>query len=94
MEGSIRGDATPQIGTRAIFLFSKEEPVFRDFFQRDGIAGSAVSSFRGVVPRFGECAMGSQELTADSAAELPDTLARIEGFSLIKAPRFSVPFGK
>jgi hypothetical protein len=59
MEGSIRGDATPQIGTRAIFLFSKEEPVFRDFFQRDGIAGSAVSSFRGVVPRFGECAMGS-----------------------------------
>ena len=25
---------------------------------------------------------------------LPDTLARIEGFSLIKAPRFSVPFGK
>jgi hypothetical protein len=42
MEGSIRGDATPQIGTRAIFLFSKEEPVFRDFFQRDGIAGSAV----------------------------------------------------
>ena len=47
--------------------FSKEEPVFRDFFQRDGIAGSAVSSFRGVAPRFGECAIGSQELAADLA---------------------------
>ena len=54
--------------------------------------GSAVSSFRGVVPRFGECALGSQELTADLAFEMPDTLARVKGFGLVKPPRFSVPF--
>jgi hypothetical protein len=50
-----------------------------------------------VLPRsqFGECALGSQELAANLAFELPaDTLARIEGFALVEAPRFSVPFGK
>ena len=34
------------------------------------------------------------ELTADQAFELPETLARVEAFGLVEAPRFSVPFGK
>jgi hypothetical protein len=37
---------------------------------------------------------GIAELTADQAFELPETLARIEVFDLVRAPRFSVPFGK
>lgn len=56
-------------------------------------SGSAVSSFKGVMPRFGECVMGPQELTAAPAFHLPDTLARVEGFGLVRAPRFPVPFG-
>ena len=37
--------------------------------------------------------MGPQELTAAPAFYLPDTLARVEGFGLVRAPRFPVPFG-
>jgi hypothetical protein len=63
MEGSIGGDATPQIGTGAISCLAKEEPVFRDFFRSDRIArfgGFILQGHGAPVPRFGECAMGSQ----------------------------------